>query len=108
MKKNSCSVVAILALLCMVLVGCPTPTTPELPESTETPDQTVAVTGVTVSGKSSIYVDDSTTLTATIVPANATNKAVTWTSSNEAVATVSNGVVTGVTAGSATITVNHD
>ena len=45
-------------------------------------------------------------LSATVAPANATNKTVTWTSSNTAVATVNtNGLVTGVSAGSATITV---
>ncbi|HEX8531415.1 MAG TPA: Ig-like domain-containing protein, partial [Cytophagales bacterium] len=45
-------------------------------------------------------------LTPTITPANATNKRVSWSSSNPAVASVSAaGVVTGVAAGSATITV---
>ena len=49
----------------------------------------------------SIVVEGTTTLTATTVPANAV---VTWTSSDDEVATVSDGVVTGVTAGTATIT----
>lgn len=45
------------------------------------------------------------TLTATVTPSNATNKNVTWTSSNTAVATVSNtGVVTSKANGSAVIT----
>jgi formylglycine-generating enzyme required for sulfatase activity len=43
-------------------------------------------------------------LTATVLPANATNKSVTWNSSNTTVATVSNGVVTSVAPGTATIT----
>ena len=43
-------------------------------------------------------------LNATVVPDNATNKAVTWTSSNPSVARVENGVVTAVSAGTATIT----
>ena len=45
------------------------------------------------------------TLTATITPNNASNKSVTWNSSNPSVATVENGVVTAVSAGTATITV---
>ena len=44
-------------------------------------------------------------LTATVEPSNATNKSVTWSSDNESVATVTNGVVTAVGAGTATITV---
>ena len=45
-------------------------------------------------------------LTATVSPANATAPAVSWSSGNTAVATVgSPGLVTGVAAGTATITV---
>ena len=45
------------------------------------------------------------TLTATVLPSNATNKSVTWTSSKTSVATVdSNGKVTAVANGTATIT----
>lgn len=44
-------------------------------------------------------------LTETVLPSNATNKSVTWSSSNTSVATVSGGLVTAVSAGSATITV---
>jgi uncharacterized protein YjdB len=44
------------------------------------------------------------TLTAEIIPSPATPMAITWTSSNTEVATVAGGVVTGVTAGTATIT----
>ena len=66
----------------------------------------IEVTGVSLNKTStSISVGDTETLTATVAPANALNKAVTWTSSNTSVATVSNGVVTAVAAGSATITV---
>ncbi len=49
---------------------------------------------------------DTQTLTVTVVPDNATDKSVTWSSSNAFVATVSSsGVVTAKTAGTATITV---
>ncbi|MGA7937541.1 MAG: Ig-like domain-containing protein [Kovacikia sp.] len=67
----------------------------------------VAVTGVSVNPTSgSVAIGATTQLTATVAPANATNKNVTWSSSNTSVATVSaSGLVTGVSAGSATITV---
>ena len=67
--------------------------------------QTVAVTGVSLNASSGeLTVNGQTTLTATVVPANATNKAVTWTSSAPTVATVVNGVVTALKAGTAVIT----
>ncbi|MDR0883636.1 MAG: Ig-like domain-containing protein [Oscillospiraceae bacterium] len=49
-------------------------------------------------------VGQTTTRTATITPANVTDKTIAWTSSNTAVATVSGGKVTAVAAGTATIT----
>ena len=70
---------------------------------------TVAVTGVTVSPTSdSITVGETLTLTATVAPENATNKTVTWSTSEATVATVEDGVVTGVSAGNATITVTTE
>lgn len=69
-------------------------------------DSTVHVTGVTLNKNSTtIAVGNNETLTATVSPNNATNKNVTWTSSNTSVATVDNGTVTGVAAGNVTITV---
>ena len=47
-------------------------------------------------------------ITATVGPENASFKAVTWTSSDETVATVKDGVVTGKMAGTATITATAD
>lgn len=44
-------------------------------------------------------------LTATIIPSDASDKRLTWTSSNDGVATVVNGLVTAVLEGNATITV---
>ena len=50
--------------------------------------------------------DVSETLAATVIPSDASNTAVTWTSSNTSVATVSSsGVVTGISRGTAAITV---
>ena len=65
----------------------------------------VAVTEVTLS-QTSLTLDEgeSATLTATVLPADATDKTVTWISSNSSVATVSGGVVTAVGEGTATIT----
>ena len=67
----------------------------------------ISVTGVSLDKTSlSMTVGDTQTLTATITPSNATNKAVSWSSSNTSIATVSySGVVTAEAAGSATITV---
>ena len=51
---------------------------------------------------------DQFTLTATFTPENATNKNIIWTTSNAEVATVSDGKVTAVKAGTATITVTTE
>ena len=65
----------------------------------------IAVTGITLNKTdASMGFGDTETLTATVTPANALNKNVTWTSSNPSVATVADGVVTAVAVGSATIT----
>lgn len=52
-----------------------------------------------------IYEGEEYMLTATVIPANATNKNISWISSNENVATVIDGKVTALNAGQATITV---
>jgi len=53
--------------------------------------------GITISGDDEIKVDESKTYTATVMPANASNKNVAWSSSNSNIASVNqNGVVTGV------------
>lgn len=67
----------------------------------------IPVTSVSVSPTSAtISVNGTQQLSATVSPSNATNKSVTWSSSNTSVATVSSsGLVTGVSAGTATITV---
>lgn len=65
----------------------------------------VHVTGITVYPTTgTLYVGGTTTITPVIEPALATDKTATWTSSNESVATVDNGVVTAIGIGNATIT----
>lgn len=66
----------------------------------------VAVTEVKITSTvTEVTAGETITLTAEVSPADATDKTVTWTSSNESVATVdSTGKVTGVAAGTATIT----
>lgn len=66
---------------------------------------TVAVDKVTLDKTSAeLTVGDTATIKAVVTPDNATDKTVTWTSSDETVATVKDGVVTAVKAGKATIT----
>jgi subtilisin family serine protease/uncharacterized protein YjdB len=65
----------------------------------------ILVTSVTLPATATVTANGTTTLTATVLPANATNKVLEWSSSNTAAATVNtSGVVSGVAAGTATIT----
>ena len=64
----------------------------------------IAVTGITLNKKTvTVGVAESFTLVPTITPENATDKSVTWTSSKPAVATVKDGVITGVSEGTAIV-----
>ena len=76
-------------------------------ENVKLASATVAVTGVTVAPATlTLEVGQTGALTATVAPATATNKAVTWTSSVPAIATVdASGTVKGIAPGTATITV---
>jgi hypothetical protein len=68
----------------------------------------VAVTGVSISPATiTIAIGGTTTLSKTIAPSNATNQSVSWSSSNAGIARIdaASGLVTGVAAGSVTITV---
>lgn len=69
----------------------------------------VGVTGITLNATSgSLKKGDKVTLTPTVAPDNATNKDITWSTSNDKVATVANGVVTAVGQGTAVITATSD
>ncbi|MCL1875884.1 MAG: Ig-like domain-containing protein [Synergistaceae bacterium] len=70
---------------------------------------TVPVTAVTLNKTNmALSVAGSEQLTATITPPDASNKNLSWSSSNPSVATVSDGVITGVSAGTTTITVRTE
>lgn len=64
----------------------------------------IPVTEIKVSeSEINLKVDESATLTATVLPEEATNKEVEWTSENEEVVTVENGVITAIAQGSAKV-----
>ena len=69
-------------------------------------DYTVSVTGVSLDKTAiTLNVGETAALKASVIPDIATDQTVTWKSSSSAVATVKDGVVTAVSAGTATITV---
>lgn len=68
----------------------------------------IAVTGVSISGETTVTVDGTITLSANITPDTATNKNVSWSSSDSNVASVSGGVVNGLKEGKVTITVKTE
>lgn len=66
----------------------------------EVPVQSVSLSAVTMT----LNEGESKTLTATVLPVNATNKTVVWSVLPTGFATVANGVVTGIKAGNCTVT----
>ena len=105
MKKRSVLSVLVLASM-FCLAGC-TNNSSQTPSSETPSSTTVSVTGVTITSANnvrSIKEGETLQLTATVLPEGA-NQGVTWTSSSETNATVSNtGLVTAVKAGNVTIT----
>lgn len=100
MKKMLRIAAALAALLAMTnFIGCKN-------DDDDGGDETVAVTEVKITSTvKEVTAGETITLTATVSPDNATDKTVTWTSSDTAIATVdSTGKVAGVAAGTAKIT----
>lgn len=79
-------------------------------DTAPTPTSAISVSSVSVSPATlSVKVGDTSNLTASVSPSDASNTSVSFSSSNSEVATVtSSGVVTGVAAGTATVTVKSD
>jgi len=119
-KSSDASIAAVDAngKVTFVAAGTATITATATNGTEDTADDKTATCEVTISAKKvnveSVKLDQPTltatvgdaavTLTATVTPDDATDKTVKWTSSNESVATVADGVVTFVAAGTATIT----
>ncbi|MGM9873481.1 MAG: Ig domain-containing protein [Bacilli bacterium] len=112
MKKKSILASSIL-LLALLLGGCNKnvidPSTSDDSEQTVSSEEIVNVTGVNLASVSSdtLTIGDTLQLDATVSPENATDKTVSWTSSNTSVASVSDaGLVTALDVGDTTITVS--
>ena len=90
---------AVSALLLIISIAC-SKDPGAAPEPT-----TVAVSSIKLSRNAiSLSVGETVVLTATVSPENASDKSVTWTSSDPNVATVADGKVSAIATGSATIT----
>ena len=99
MKKH---LLLALAAIVLCFVAC----NKEADEPTPTPSEPVAVTGVSLDKTMvTLEIGESVTVEATVTPENATNKNVEWSVANTAIATVIDGVVTGVAAGETELTV---
>lgn len=99
MKKiwKALAVLTAIALFGSAFTAC---------KSDDDGDDDVSVTGVSLDKTvAELEVGGTLTLTAVVEPANATNQNVSWNSSDVKVATVENGTVTAVAAGTADITV---
>lgn len=96
--------VALTALSTLTFISCEKEDNKK--EEPPVVDETVAVTGITLDQTTlSLKEGDQATLTATVAPENATDKSISWKSSDENVATVTDGVVKALSGGTATITV---
>ena len=111
MKKRKYYLLSCLALLAMSVTACNAPTS-RPSEGGHSGDHSqgqveTAVNGVSLSYETlTMYKGKSATLKATVTPDTALNKEVSWTSSNESVATVNNnGVVSAISEGTTVITV---
>jgi len=105
--KNLLKVIGIIAIVAIIgfgVVACGDGGSSSPPKK-----DPVAVTGVSLPPTLAVGIDQTKNLTPTFTPSNATNKNVTWESDDEDVATVSSsGAVTGVSVGTAIITVKTE
>ena len=103
MEKNKMIVLIVAAIAIIALIAAAVLLT------SGNGDKDKSVTGVSLDKTSlNLEVGGTSTLVATVSPSDATNKNVTWSTSNASVATVSSGKVTAVSVGEATITVTTE
>jgi uncharacterized protein YjdB len=101
MNKNVFCFLLIVTFL--TLAGCDMAT---VLHGEKPPDTSVALSGINLTPEEAdILVNGTVTLNVNFTPAEATNKNVTWDSDLKNIATVTNGIVRGVSAGIAVITV---
>ena len=114
MKNRRLILLPCLALLAMSISSCASSSSREVPgpgsdsgrPSHNDNENETAVNGVTLNYEElTMYKGKSASLKATVTPDTALNKEVTWTSSNESVATVNNGLVSATSEGTTVITV---
>ena len=100
MKKKRGQSLAILCIsfLCLLVLGCPEAI------------KLISVASVSIDkAEASLKEGETLQLTAAVSPSDASNKAVSWTSSDSSIASVSSsGLVTAVSAGNADITVTTE
>lgn len=70
---------------------------------TITKDESVKVTNIIINGRTTMAIGSTQELEVDVYPANATNKTLSWSSSDSSVATVNNGVVNALKAGEVTL-----
>ena len=97
--KNKLLLVSLLSF--SLLVGCTSNGNNNNPPVANTSVQSVSINEKDITLK----VNDTKTLTATVLPENATDKSVTWSSNDTSVASINSSTVTALKAGAATITV---
>jgi uncharacterized protein YjdB len=99
MRKIFDTATPVIVVLTLILSACPNSTVPG----------SVAVSGVSLDRNAlALYVGETASLAATVSPDDAANKAVSWSTSDGGVATVDDGRVIAVAAGTATITVTTE
>ena len=100
----------LVLVLALVLIGCGDKEPEKDPDKEQDPVITdVKPTGIEITGqKEEIEIGEEFTITVKVLPDNATDKKVRYSTSSSAIATIKDGKVTGISAGTATITVTSN